>query len=28
MLFYKKITALSGSNPTEAMLTDNPYIAP
>jgi len=26
MLFYKKITALSGSNTTEAMLTDNPDI--
>ena len=26
MLFYKKIAALSGSNPTEAMLTDNPDI--
>jgi len=26
MLFYKKITALSGSNPTEAMLTDNPDV--
>ena len=26
MLFYKKITALSGSNTTEAMLTDNPDV--
>ena len=26
MLFYKRITALSGSNTTEAMLTDNPDI--
>ena len=26
MLFYKKITALSGTNPTEQMLTDNPDI--
>jgi len=26
MLFYKKITSLSGSNTTEAMLTDNPDI--
>ena len=26
MLFYKKISALSAANPTEAMLTDNPDI--
>jgi hypothetical protein len=26
MLFYKKITALSGTNQTEQMLTDNPDI--
>ena len=26
MLFYKKITALSTGNPTEAMLTDNPDV--
>tara|TARA_Y100000296_G_scaffold84733_1_gene118698 strand:- start:753 stop:1007 length:255 start_codon:yes stop_codon:yes gene_type:complete len=26
MLFYKRITALSGSNTTEQMLTDNPDV--